>query len=223
MTRTTTLLLILASTGSLTACGTARVVQRNPGGGTLALQGVREEAMKDAHVKMSSHCGPGQYSVVQESEQVVGTQTVNSEEAKKTKKGTVVNEGQSQTRDVTEWRITYQCGAPGMAAMQPGYPAQPPPGYPPPQPGYAPPPGYPPPAGYAPPPQGQQQQPYPPPPPQGQQPQGYAPAPPQGYPPAPPQGYPPPPPQGQQPPPYPPQAPQAGYPVPPQPAPPARR
>jgi hypothetical protein len=181
-------LLVTLATG-LGACGTARVVQRGQGGGVLALQGERNEAMKDAHVKMAGHCGVGQYAVVQESEEVVGTATSNNEEQKTTKKGTVVNEGTSKTLNVTEWRLTYQCGAPANAyagyppPAQPGYPPPAQPGYPPPaQPGYPPPaqPGYPPPA---------------PPPGYGTPPAGYQPA--GGYPPPaapPPQGYPPPPP-----------------------------
>jgi hypothetical protein len=174
-------LLVTLATG-LGACGTARVVQRGQGGGVLALQGERNEAMKDAHVKMAGHCGVGQYAVVQESEEVVGTATSNNEEQKTTKKGTVVNEGTSKTLNVTEWRLTYQCGAPANAYA--GYPPPAQPGYPPPpaQPGYPPPaqPGYPPPA---------------PPPGYGTPPAGYQPA--GGYPPPaapPPQGYPPPPP-----------------------------
>jgi hypothetical protein len=194
-TRFTFLLFVTLATG-LGACGTARVVQRGQGGGVLALQGERNEAMKDAHVKMAGHCGVGQYSIVQESEEVVGTATSNSEEQKTTKKGTVVNEGTSKTLNVTEWRLTYQCGAPANAyagyppPAQPGYPPPAQPGYPPPaQPGYPPPaqPGYPPPAqpGYPPP---------APPPGYGAPPAGYQPA--GGYPPpaAPPPGYPPPPP-----------------------------
>jgi hypothetical protein len=206
------LLLVTLATG-LGACGTARVVQRGQGGGVLALQGERNEAMKDAHVKMAGHCGVGQYTVVQESEEVVGTATSNNEEQKTTKKGTVVNEGTSKTLNVTEWRLTYQCGAPANAyaayppPAQPGYPPPAQPGYPPPaQPGYPPPaqPGYPPPAqpGYPPPAQPGYPPPaqpgYPPPaPPPGYAtpPAGYQPA--GGYPPQaapPPQGYPPPPP-----------------------------
>ena len=167
------------------ACGTARLVERNQYGGTLALVGFdRQKAMENAHVTMASHCGPGAYAVVQEGEHVTGSQTSERDEVRKTKEGTLVKEGGSSTSNTTEWRISYRCtGAAGAvvpaaftqpAPTQPGYPP-PQPGYPPPQPGYpAPQPGYPPPQpgypppqpGYPPPQPQQPQQPYPPQPPQ---------------------------------------------------------
>jgi hypothetical protein len=106
-------------------CGTSRLVERNQFGGTLALVGFdREKALQNAHLNMSSHCGPGAYTIVQEGETVVGSQTSEGDETSKTKDGKVVRSGGSKTTNMTEWRLSYRCnnappGAPVPAAFAP--------------------------------------------------------------------------------------------------------
>lgn len=109
----------------LGACGTARVVRRTQTGGVLALEGERNKAMEQAHQMMMQHC-QGPYTIVEEGEHVVGTETSHSDESYVTEEGTVVNEGGEVTREATEWRIRYVCGA--SAAPPP--PQGPPGGYP---------------------------------------------------------------------------------------------
>ncbi len=153
MPRPNPLCLLLLGVLGAGACGTSRLVERNQYGGVLALVGFdRQKAMQNAHVNMASHCGPGAYTIFQEGETVVGSQTQESDEIRKTKQGTVVKDGGSKTTNMTEWRLHYQCTGPGAAGPTPAAfapPAQP---YGPPQ---APPPGYPPQQPYP-------QQPYPP-------------------------------------------------------------
>jgi hypothetical protein len=141
------------------ACGSARVVQRTQYGGVVALQGDRGKAMEDAHKQMGGHCGAGNYTITQEGEEVIGSDTYARSDTEygedtayaegtqtsgnssstaggsSTRGGSSTN-ASSQTRDAVEWRIHYQCGgAPaGAPAPAPG-PAGPPPG-PPPAPGY---------------------------------------------------------------------------------------
>lgn len=110
----------------LGACGTARVVRRTQTGGVLALEGERNKAMEQANQMMMQHC-QGPYTIVEEGEHVVGTETSHSDESYVTEEGTVVNEGGEVTREATEWRIRYVCGA--SAAPPPqgppgGYPEQ---------------------------------------------------------------------------------------------------
>jgi hypothetical protein len=131
--------------GALAAsgCGTSRMVERNQYGGTLALVGFdREKALQHAHLNMSSHCGPAAYTIVQEGETVVGSQTSEGDETSKTKDGKIVRSGGSKTTNMTEWRLSYRCNnAPPGAVMpaayaptqQPYGAPQMPPGYPAPQ------------------------------------------------------------------------------------------
>ncbi len=107
MRRILSLTLIIGSF-ALVACGNARVVNRSQTGGILALQGNRSKAMEDAHVKMKQHC-QGPYTIVEEGEQVIGTDTVAGSETYETQDG-VATEGGSSTRQATEWRVKYVCG-----------------------------------------------------------------------------------------------------------------
>jgi hypothetical protein len=143
------------------ACGSARVVKRTQYGGVIALQGDRAKAMEQAHKEMSMHCGVQNYSIIQEGEEVIGTDTVaqsdtnygedtayaegtsTSGNSSSTAGGSSTRGGSStsassSTRDAVEWRVHYQCGG----APAGGGPPPPPPG---PAPGGAPPP---PPPGY---------------------------------------------------------------------------
>jgi hypothetical protein len=70
--------------------GEGRVIQRTQTGGVIELSGDRGAAMKQADEEMSSHCGPSNYTIVQEGEEAVAS------------------EG-SMTRDSTAWRVHYQC------------------------------------------------------------------------------------------------------------------
>jgi hypothetical protein len=113
------------------ACGTARLVNRNQYGGTLALEGDRGKAMERAHQAMAAHCGPNNYTIVSEGETVVGQDSAASSETRQEKDGTVVQEAGQSTHDATEWRVAYQCNnapAPGPAPVGP---PPPPPGPPP--------------------------------------------------------------------------------------------
>jgi hypothetical protein len=110
----------------LAACGSARVVQRTQYGGVIALQGDRGKAMEDARRQMDTHCGPQNYTVVQEGEEVIGTDTNYGErtDAASNDSGTRAaseTSGGSSTRQATEWRVHYQCGgAPEAPPAGPG-------------------------------------------------------------------------------------------------------
>lgn len=137
------------------ACGSARVVKRTQYSGVIALQGDRGKAMEQAHKEMSGHCGAGNYSIVQEGEEVIGSDTYVRSDTQygedtaygegtttsgnssataggASTRGGSSTQGQQSTRDAVEWRVYYQCG--GAPAAAPA-PAGPPPG-PAPGPGY---------------------------------------------------------------------------------------
>ena len=110
MVRNVIIVLVCGGLLLATACGAARVVRQTQTGGELALEGPdRQEAMKKAHQSMQAHC-QGPYSIVEQGEVVVGTDTVHSDESYVDEDGTVVNAGGESTRQATEWRIKYQCG-----------------------------------------------------------------------------------------------------------------
>lgn len=115
----------------LAACGTARIVNRNQYGGTIALEGDRGKAMERAHQAMAAHCGPNNYTIVQEGETVIGTDSAASSETRQQKDGTVTQEAGSSTRDAVEWRVIYQCNNAPAGAPPAGGPPPPPPGPPP--------------------------------------------------------------------------------------------
>jgi hypothetical protein len=99
----------------LAACGSARVVQRTQYGGIIALQGDRGKAMEDAHRQMAQHCGQNNYTIVQEGEEVIGTDTSYGErtDSASNDQGTAAaseTQGGSSTRNAVEWRVHYQCG-----------------------------------------------------------------------------------------------------------------
>lgn len=120
----------LAATLLVGCGGHAQLVKRDLTGGTYALKGDREEAMNDAHSLMAEHC-KGNYTIVAEEEAVVGQQTA-SQDNTSVRRGWITNSGTATTTNVTEYRITYVCGAPaGVQAAQPA-PAGPAPAAPPP-------------------------------------------------------------------------------------------
>jgi len=132
------------------ACGSARVIQRTQTGGTIELSGDRSKAMEQANQEMASHCGPNNYTIVQEGEEAVGTDTYTNQN---TQYGQGTNTSPDGTQQVTQggqntqqvqstrtanaWRVHYQCnnaGAPPPGpAMQPQPMGAPPPPPPPPQ------------------------------------------------------------------------------------------
>lgn len=148
MIRKLSLGLVLGSLTLLAACGSAKVIQRTQTGGIIQLDGDRGKAMEQANQEMSAHCGPGNFTIVQEGEEAIGTDTVAREDTaygeqtsrsgRRTEGGSTTTAATS-TRTATAWRVHYQCG--GAAG---GPPPGPPQGGPAPAPG-GPPPG--PPAG----------------------------------------------------------------------------
>ena len=142
MLRKASLGLILA----LAACGSARVIQRTQVGGVIELQGDRGKAMEQANQEMASHCGPNNYTIVQEGEEAIGTDTYSREDSSaaatqsrngRTQYADSSTQGQTSTRTATAWRVHYQCNGaqPAAAPMPPGAPpAQPAAGTPPPPP-----------------------------------------------------------------------------------------
>ena len=134
---------------ALAACGSARVIQRTQSGGVIELNGDRGKAMEQANSEMASHCGPNNFTITQEGEEAVGTDTVQqqntSEDTAVSKNGRrsatdTATTNTTSTRTATAWRVHYQCngaGAPPPAGGPP--PAAPPPdpnAPPPPAPGY---------------------------------------------------------------------------------------
>ena len=131
---------------ALAACGSARVIQRTQAGGVIELQGDRSKAMEQANQEMASHCGPNNYTIVQEGEEAIGTDTYtqqNTQDTEHTSRSgrTTTADSQTQgvqsTRTATAWRVHYQCnnaGAPPPGPAPMGAPPGPPPGdQPPPQ------------------------------------------------------------------------------------------
>ena len=129
---------------ALAACGSARVIQRTQAGGEIELQGDRGKAMEQANQEMASHCGPNNWTILQEGEEAIGTDTYTREDTNagsttsrdgRSTQGGATTTGQQSTRTATAWRIHYQCnGAAGpqpMPAAAPGgQPPPPPPGGP---------------------------------------------------------------------------------------------
>lgn len=137
MIRKLSLGFVLGSLTLLAACGSAKVIQRTQTGGVIQLDGDRGKAMEQANQEMSAHCGPGNFTIVQEGEEAIGTDTVaredtaygekSSRSGRRTEGGSTTTAAQS-TRTATAWRVHYQCGAGGGPAPVGG----PPPGGPPP-------------------------------------------------------------------------------------------
>ncbi len=129
---------------ALAACGSARVISRTQAGGVIELQGDRGKAMEQANSEMNAHCGPGNFTITQEGEEAIGTDTVAREDTasdsassrsgrnSSTDTSTVA---QSSTRTATAWRVHYACNGAGGPPPGPAV-GGPPQGAPPPAPGY---------------------------------------------------------------------------------------
>jgi hypothetical protein len=59
----------------------------------LQLEGDRGAAMEDANLAMTKHCGSGNFVIVQEGEEAIGTDVIGG-----------------STTTQTAWRVHYQCG-----------------------------------------------------------------------------------------------------------------
>ena len=114
---------------TVAACGSAKVIQRTQTGGIIELDGDRTKAMESAQSEMAAHCGPGNYTIVQEGEEAIGTDTIVTEDTasdtttsrsgrRSSTDTSTVN--QTSTRTATAWRVHYQCNGAG---------GPPPPGY----------------------------------------------------------------------------------------------
>jgi hypothetical protein len=136
---------------ALAACGSARLIQQTPQGGTLELQGDRNKAMEDANNQMAAQCGPNNYTVVLQGFEPIGTDTYtqqNSSAVDQTSRSgrTTTSDQQTNqvtsTREATVWRVHYQCNGamPAAGQMPPQQmPPQQPPAGPPPDQGQPPP------------------------------------------------------------------------------------
>jgi hypothetical protein len=81
---------------ALAACGTARIVQKTPIGGTIELEGDHNKAMEQANEEMAAHCGFSNFTVLSE-----GAEPVDADNAAATPP--------ESTR--TAYRVRYQCDA----------------------------------------------------------------------------------------------------------------
>jgi hypothetical protein len=104
--------------------GKATMVSRNTAGGVLALSGDETAAMNDAKAQMAAQCGP--YTIVSEEMVVVGAATQEETSTERNRRRSVWDRAderqqtQSVSKDLTEHRVTYTCGAPeGLAAATP--------------------------------------------------------------------------------------------------------
>ena len=104
------------------ACGSARVIQRTQSGGVIELSGDRSKGMEQANADMASHCGPNNFTIVQEGEEAVGTDTYSQENTQgqdqtsrngRTTTTDQNTQGQTSTRTATAWRVHYQCNGAG--------------------------------------------------------------------------------------------------------------
>jgi hypothetical protein len=120
-------------------CSHATIWSQDATGGVLALHGFEDDAMHDAHAKMTQHCGARGFQIVGRDTVVVGqrthtTQDADYDERRDTTTGKIkpVGTGTSThrqaraqttttttTEDLTEVRVSYQCGG---AAPSPSAP-----------------------------------------------------------------------------------------------------
>ena len=139
MLRKLSLGLVLA----LAACGSAKVIQRTQTGGVIQLDGDRGKAMEQANSEMAKHCGPGNYTITQEGEEAVGTDTYTREDSStdaavsrsgRRASSDTTTTGVQSTRTATAWRVHYVCngagGPPPAGGPAAGGPPPPPPGGP---------------------------------------------------------------------------------------------
>jgi hypothetical protein len=111
--------LMIGSLLSSGACGAARVIHRDQVGGVIELDGDHGKAMEQANQEMSRQCGPNNFTILQEGEEAIGTDTIvtadESTESKTSKDGRKERTDNSavaekSTRTATAWRVHFQCG-----------------------------------------------------------------------------------------------------------------
>lgn len=95
-------------------CGRAIVMTRTQSGGVIELDGDHSKGMEEANQRMAEHCGPNNYTIVQEGWE------------------------RPETTPDDKWRVHYQCNT-AIQQQQP-MPAAAPMGAPPPDPAQMPPP-----------------------------------------------------------------------------------
>jgi len=125
----------------LAACGSAKVINRTQTGGVIQLDGDRGKAMEQANSEMSRHCGPGNYTITQEGEEAIGTDTYAREDTAtdnatsrsgRRSSSDTTTVAQQSTRTATAWRVHYVCNGAGGPPPAGGPAAGgPPPGPPP--------------------------------------------------------------------------------------------
>lgn len=107
---------------ALAACGSAKVIQRTQSGGVIELNGDRGKAMEQANDEMARHCGPNNFTITQEGEEAIGTDTFTREDTAadtstsrsgRHQSTDQTTTGQQSTRTATAWRVHYQCNGAG--------------------------------------------------------------------------------------------------------------
>ncbi|HLL21478.1 MAG TPA: hypothetical protein VK427_05075 [Kofleriaceae bacterium] len=102
----------------------------------IQLDGDRGKAMEQANGEMSRHCGPGNYTITQEGEEAIGTDTYaredTAEDAAVSRSGRRASSdsttvSQQSTRTATAWRVHYVCNGAGGPPPGPGGGPPPPP------------------------------------------------------------------------------------------------
>jgi hypothetical protein len=83
-------LVALAAGLALTACGSARQVQKTKTGGILELSGEWTSAFDSAHARMTDHCGEHKWAIVNEGRDITPDEGAKSNHA---------------------WRVYYTCYA----------------------------------------------------------------------------------------------------------------
>ena len=81
---------------ALAACGTARIVQKTPIGGTIELEGDHNKAMEQANEEMAAHCGFSNFTVLFEGAEPVALDNATATPADSSR---------------TAYRVRYQCDA----------------------------------------------------------------------------------------------------------------
>ena len=105
------LLSLALAAALLSSCATTRVVQTQPQkGGVIAVkEGLIGDARKDAKAKMKSNCPKGRYQILEEGVATVGSKSRGTADKQKVRHGLTLTSTESETHDVTEWRIKYRC------------------------------------------------------------------------------------------------------------------
>jgi hypothetical protein len=125
---------MLGAVMMLAGCGTARLIHRDQVGGVIELQGDRGKAMEQANEEMAVHCGPDNFTIVDEGEEAIGTDTVTRKDQTTDSKtpGTrrrpatdSTTTAQQSTPTATAWRVHYQCGIAAVGTDGPPPPRPP--------------------------------------------------------------------------------------------------